>query len=76
MVTHEQAPALGFGLVEGWEPPSWPDEAGGKQFHLDLSVDELDAAEERFVSLGARRVEPQPQVDRWRVLRDPDGHLC
>lgn len=64
---------LGFGEVPGYQPPSWPDEGGRKQFHLDLAVDDLDAAQQRAVELGARPVDPQPG-DTWRVLLDPAGH--
>ncbi len=66
-------PALGLGRVEGHQPPPWPDEGGRKQFHLDLAVDDLDAAADRAVSLGARLADPQPG-DTWRVLIDPGGH--
>jgi predicted enzyme related to lactoylglutathione lyase len=65
--------ALGFGRVEHYTPPSWPD-AGAKQFHLDLAVDDLDAAEQRCRELGATVPDHQPG-DRWRVLLDPAGHL-
>ncbi len=75
MLTRAGAPALGFGAVPGWQPPAWPDEGGRKRVHLDLSVDDLDTAQERCLALGATVVEPQPQPDRWRVLRDPDGLL-
>lgn len=37
--------AIGFGRVEGYLPPRWPDQAGDKQFHLDLSVDDLPSAD-------------------------------
>jgi catechol 2,3-dioxygenase-like lactoylglutathione lyase family enzyme len=66
-------PALGLGRVEGHQPPSWPDEGGRKQFHLDLAVTDLDAEAERAVGLGARLADPQPG-DTWRVLIDPAGH--
>ena len=29
---------LGFGRIEGWQPPAWPNPDGTKQFHLDLAV--------------------------------------
>ncbi|GAB3259788.1 hypothetical protein GCM10027425_22450 [Alteromonas gracilis] len=64
---------LGFGRVEGWTPPQWPDEGGRKQFHLDLAVEDLAEAERRLVELGATRAEPQPSTD-WVVLHDPAGH--
>lgn len=52
MLTSDGAPALGFGQVDGWEPPAWPDEGGRKRFHLDLSVGDLDTAQDRCVGLG------------------------
>jgi catechol 2,3-dioxygenase-like lactoylglutathione lyase family enzyme len=65
--------ALGFGRVEDYEPPPWPNEAGSKQFHFDLAVDDLDAAAEAAVALGATLPEEQPG-GTWRVLLDPAGH--
>ncbi len=44
--------ALGFGRVEGYDAPGWPNENGSKQFHFDLAVDDLDAAQEAAVDLG------------------------
>ncbi|WP_200948043.1 VOC family protein [Nocardioides sp. Soil774] len=67
------SPALGLGRVEGHQPPSWPDEGGHKQFHLDLAVDDVDALTERALDLGARLADPQPG-ETWRVLVDPAGH--
>lgn len=64
---------LGFGRVEGWTAPGWPNTSGTKQFHLDLAVDDLAAAEESLTALGATRPAEQPSTD-WTVLRDPDGH--
>lgn len=64
---------LGFGRVEGWQPPDWPNPDGTKQFHLDLAVADLEPAAERLIELGASRAEPQPG-DGWIVMRDPDGH--
>lgn len=66
-------PALGLGRVEGHQPPSWPDQGGRKQFHLDLAVDDLPSATERALGLGARLADPQPG-ESWRVLLDPAGH--
>jgi catechol 2,3-dioxygenase-like lactoylglutathione lyase family enzyme len=66
--------ALGFGRVEGYAPPSWPDDAGVKQFHFDLAVDDLTAAEQALVALGATVPDAQPGGERWRVLLDPAGH--
>jgi catechol 2,3-dioxygenase-like lactoylglutathione lyase family enzyme len=65
--------ALGFGRVEGYVAPDWPNEHGSKQFHFDLAVDDLDAGQARAVELGAVPVDPQPG-ETWRVLLDPAGH--
>jgi catechol 2,3-dioxygenase-like lactoylglutathione lyase family enzyme len=65
--------ALGLGRVEGHQPPSWPDEGGRKQFHLDLAVEDVPAATQRALELGARLADPQPG-ETWRVLIDPAGH--
>lgn len=65
---------LGFGRVEGYVAPSWPDEDGAKQFHLDLAVDDIATTEEACLALGATVPDFQPGEDRWRVLLDPAGH--
>lgn len=64
---------LGFGRVAGYQPPHWPNERGSKQFHLDLAVPDVAAAEARCVELGARVPDHQPG-ETWRVLLDPSGH--
>jgi predicted enzyme related to lactoylglutathione lyase len=66
--------SIGFGRVEGYRPPAWPDEDAAKRYHLDLSVDDLDEAEARCQKVGATRPDFQPGGDRWRVLIDPAGH--
>ncbi|WBB68731.1 VOC family protein [Micromonospora sp. WMMD812] len=65
--------SLGFGLVDGYRPPSWPDPAAGKRYHLDLYVDDLAQAEKEFVAAGATRPQFQPGAERWVVLIDPIG---
>ena len=65
--------SIGFGRVEPYSRPSWPDEEGAKQFHLDLSVDDVEATERRCVELGATVPDHQPG-ETWRVLVDPAGH--
>lgn len=67
------AHALGFGRVEGYEAPVWPNPNGSKQFHLDLAVDDLESAAAKAVELGATRPTDQPG-ETWVVLLDPDGH--
>jgi len=66
--------ALGFGRVEGYTPPAWPDDQGVKQFHFDLAVEDIAAAEQSLVAQGATVPDAQPGGDRWRVLLDPAGH--
>lgn len=71
--------SIGFGRVDKYAPPAWPDADSKKQFHLDLRVDDLDAAEKACRALGASTPEFQPGGDQWRVLTDPAGHpfcLC
>lgn len=69
----DQNTNIGFGRVEGYRPPRWPDTDAAKRFHLDMYVDDLDDAEARCVELGAHKPEFQPGGDRWRVLTDPAG---
>jgi catechol 2,3-dioxygenase-like lactoylglutathione lyase family enzyme len=65
--------SIGFGRVQPFRGPAWPDPSGTKQFHLDLAVPDRDDAEQRAVRLGATRPEHQPG-EHWRVLLDPAGH--
>lgn len=65
--------ALGFGRVDDYVAPKWPNINGSKQFHFDLAVDDLDSAARKAVELGARLPDEQPG-ETWRVLLDPAGH--
>ena len=73
MLTDGAGLRVGFGSLEDYEAPAWPNEHGSKQFHLDLGCDDIAAEEERALALGATLAEPQPG-DTWRVLLDPAGH--
>jgi len=55
--------------------PTWPSTADGQNatLHLDIAVDDLDAAVAWAVNAGAALAETQPQ-EAVRVLFDPDGH--
>ncbi len=74
-----QDPAGGTGLSfqaeSDYREPTWPEQANGqdKMLHLDMRVDDLDAAVEHAVASGARLAGYQPQ-ERVRVLLDPAGH--
>lgn len=69
-------PGLSFQLESKFVRPTWPAEPGDQQMqmHLDIQVDDLEAAVAHAVSLGASVAEYQPQPD-VRVMRDPDGHV-
>ena len=67
-------PALTLMRVDSYVPPQWPDGPQHQQMHLDVGVDDIDAAVAAAIALGAREAEHQPDPDRWRVLIDPVGH--
>ncbi|WP_026120018.1 VOC family protein [Nocardiopsis potens] len=73
-LAQEGAPGLGFNRVADYRPPTWPEPEREKRAHIELGVDDLDAARERLVALGATEAPVQPDPDRWRVLLDPAGH--
>ena len=47
---------LAFQLAPNHQPPHWPDPARPQQFHLDVMVDDVEAAEPQVLALGARRL--------------------
>ncbi|TQN33359.1 hypothetical protein FHX37_3374 [Haloactinospora alba] len=89
-VGHTGATRLSFQLAPEHQPPAWPDPASPMQFHLDIDVDDIDAAEATALELGATRLpwppewdDPAPEsgerTDGFRVYADPAGHpfcLC
>ncbi|MFE0511883.1 VOC family protein [Streptomyces sp. NPDC058964] len=71
--------ALAFQAAPGYVPPKWPGTDGSQQFHLDLVVADLDAAEKGVLELGARPLDAEDRSRTWRVYADPAGHpfcLC
>ncbi|MFG2101609.1 VOC family protein [Micromonospora echinaurantiaca] len=74
-----RAPGGGAGLAFQTEPnyvrPVWPAGPGEPQMmtHLDIQVDDLDAASAHAVAAGATLADFQPQDD-VRVHLDPAGH--
>ncbi|MFS4106523.1 VOC family protein [Streptomyces sp. PD-S100-1] len=72
-------PALAFQRAEGLTPPEWPRaDRNAQQFHLDLTVDDPDAAERGVLALGAKPL-AEPGGKSFRVYADPAGHpfcLC
>jgi predicted enzyme related to lactoylglutathione lyase len=69
---------ISFQKVEGYTPPQWPAQAVPQQMHLDVVVEDLDAAEVAVLELGATKHDHQPGTT-FRVFLDPAGHpfcLC
>jgi len=73
---------VAYQLAEEFAPPTWPTGERPQQFHLDLTVDDVDAVEAAVLELGATRHPVQPGEaagDSFRVYLDPAGHpfcLC
>jgi catechol 2,3-dioxygenase-like lactoylglutathione lyase family enzyme len=64
---------LAFQRAEGWVPPRWPDAEHPQQEHLDIRVDDVDAAERAVLALGARRL-TSDRAPGFLVFSDPAGH--
>ena len=67
-------PTLNFEYEAQYTRPVWPSEAGRQHItqHLDIHVEDLDAAVAWAIEAGATLAEFQPQED-VRVLFDPSG---
>ncbi|MDX6317440.1 MAG: hypothetical protein QOD35_840 [Nocardioidaceae bacterium] len=60
---------VAFQLAPDHQPPRWPDPTRPQQVHLDVMVDDVDAAGPRVLALGAEL------LDRTsHVYADPHGH--
>lgn len=59
---------VAFQLAPDHHPPKWPDPEHPQQFHFDVMVEDVRAAERHVVALGAR---PLPVEG---VYADPAGH--
>lgn len=71
--------SLAFQQAPGHEPPKWPAPGDSQQFHLDLTVEDLDAAEKGVLALGATPLDTENRSRSFRVYADPAGHpfcLC
>jgi catechol-2,3-dioxygenase len=67
---------VAFQLTPDHVAPQWPGQQRPQQAHLDLFVDQHQAAAEKAVSLGATRL---ADGATWITLADPAGHpfdLC
>ncbi|HWE88541.1 MAG TPA: VOC family protein [Pseudonocardiaceae bacterium] len=68
-------PAIAFQRAPDLRPPRWPDPEHPQQQHVDIKVDDVDAAdaaEPRVLALGARRLPGEGK--EFRVYADPVGH--
>jgi predicted enzyme related to lactoylglutathione lyase len=67
---------VAFQLAPDHLAPRWPGQERPQQVHLDLQIDDHEAAAQRAVALGATRLADGPS---WITLADPAGHpfdLC
>lgn len=70
-------PAVIFQQVDNYTAPQWPDPAHPQQFHIDMLVEDVEAAEQQALQLGAAKL--PGGGDDFRVYADPAGHpfcLC
>jgi catechol 2,3-dioxygenase-like lactoylglutathione lyase family enzyme len=68
-------PGLSFQTEDAYVRPTWPAGSADQQMmmHLDIEVDDLEAAGDHAVAAGAVLADHQPQED-VRVYLDPAGH--
>ncbi|HEY7106351.1 MAG TPA: VOC family protein [Acidimicrobiia bacterium] len=67
------------GMPSGYTPPTWPEQPGeqAKMLHLEVEVDDVDAAVATAVDAGGTEAPWQPpdrDPQRIRVMLDPAGH--
>jgi catechol 2,3-dioxygenase-like lactoylglutathione lyase family enzyme len=64
---NDRTSGLAFQRAADYSPPGWPDPAQPQQMHLDVMVDDVDAAGAAVIALGARHLS-------GAVYADPAGH--
>ena len=71
----ETGPTINIEADREYRRPVWPSRAGDQiaTMHLDVGVEDLEAAVAWAVEAGAVLADEQPQP-HVRVLLDPDGH--
>jgi catechol 2,3-dioxygenase-like lactoylglutathione lyase family enzyme len=60
---------IAFQRAPDHQPPQWLDPARPQQFHLDVMVDDVNAARPRVLELGAQMLSAESNV-----YADPAGH--
>jgi Glyoxalase-like domain len=74
----QEGQCISFQQVADFRAPEWPGQVHPQQMHLDVMVQDLDAAEPVVLELGATKHPHQPG-ETFRVFLDPAGHpfcLC
>jgi catechol 2,3-dioxygenase-like lactoylglutathione lyase family enzyme len=71
MIGEDGAQPVLFQQVAEYSPPRWPDPAHPQQFHLDVRVGDVEAAEPAALAIGATRL--PGEGENWRVYADPAG---
>ena len=69
MIGEDGAQPVMFQQITEYHAPRWPDPAYPQQFHLDVTVDDVDAAEAAVLKLGATSLSSGGV--NWRVYADP-----
>jgi predicted enzyme related to lactoylglutathione lyase len=66
---------ISFQRNDDLRSPTWPTRDGEQQMmlHLDVAVDDLEAAVSAAMAIGATMADVQPQ-ETVRVMLDPEGH--
>lgn len=67
---------IGVQYAPGHVPPEWPD-GSPQQIHLDLHVDDFEAAHAEVMALGARLLKAADDLtaaEGYQVYADPAGH--
>ena len=60
--------SLAFQRIDDYVTPTWPGGAHPQQFHLDLQVSDIAAAEPAVLAAGATRHDTQPSEDGGFVV--------
>jgi len=71
VAVNDTSSGLAFQLAPGNRPPTWPDPSVPQQFHLDIMVEDVAAAGQRVLALGASRLGGESV---YAVYADPAGH--
>jgi catechol 2,3-dioxygenase-like lactoylglutathione lyase family enzyme len=66
----DETSGVAFQLAPDHQPPQWPDPTRPQQFHLDVMVDDVEAADPRVRALGATRLPSEMN----HIYTDPAGH--